>query len=69
MAKKQREFNDYKKKELEKLIDIYKVINTPNYLMLIINTNAIHNELDNFKAIILANYKNLFIDNLLLLLF
>ncbi|RGB40898.1 hypothetical protein C1646_752773 [Rhizophagus diaphanus] len=67
--KNKESLNDYKKKELEELIGIYGVANAPNYLMLIIDANTICDEWDNFKAIILANYKNLLIDDLLPLLF
>ncbi|GES83200.1 zinc finger protein 862-like [Rhizophagus clarus] len=61
--------NDYGEKELEELIDFYGVANEPNYPIPIIDADAIRDEWDNFKAIILANYRNLSIDDLLPLLF
>ncbi|RIA81287.1 hypothetical protein C1645_837242, partial [Glomus cerebriforme] len=62
--KNKESLNDYGKKELEKLIDFYGVANKPNYPMPIINANAICDEWNNFKAIILANYENLSINNI-----
>ncbi|RIA98000.1 hypothetical protein C1645_750987, partial [Glomus cerebriforme] len=67
--KNKESLNDYSEKELEKLIDFYGVANESNYSMPIINADTIHDEWDNFKAIILANYENFSIDDLLLLLF
>ncbi|RIA80068.1 hypothetical protein C1645_793301, partial [Glomus cerebriforme] len=67
--KNKESLNDYGKKELEELIDFYGVANEPNYPMPIIDADAICDKWDNFKAILLANYENLFIDDLLPLLF
>ncbi|GBC06897.1 hypothetical protein RclHR1_07120010 [Rhizophagus clarus] len=67
--KNNKSLNDYEEKELEKLIDFYGVANEPNYPIPIIDADTIHDEWDNFKAIILANYRNLSIDDLLPLLF
>jgi len=67
--KNQESLIDYGEEELEELIDFYGVTNEPNYPIPIIDADAIRDEWNNFKAIILANYKNLSIDNLLLLLF
>ena len=67
--KNKENLNDYGEKELEELIDFYGVANEPNYPIPIINTDAICNEWDNFKAIILANCETLSIDDLLPLLF
>ena len=61
--------NDYGEEELEELIDFYGIANEPNYPIPIIDADAIRDEWDNFKAIILANYKNLSVDDLLPLLF
>jgi hypothetical protein len=61
---------DYGEEELEKLINIYGIIaKEPNYPMPIIDADAIRNEWDNFKAIVLANYEKLSTDDFLPLLF
>ena len=67
--KNQESLIDYGEEELEELIDFYGVTNEPNYPIPIIDADAIRDEWDNFKTIILANYENLSIDNLLPLLF
>lgn len=67
--KNKESLNDYGEKELEELIDFYGIANEPNYPMPIIDADAIRDEWDNFKVIILANYENLPINDLLPLLF
>ena len=51
------------------VIEFYGIANEPNYPMPIIDADAIRDEWDNFKVIVLANYKNLSINDLLPLLF
>ncbi|CAI2170374.1 13859_t:CDS:2 [Funneliformis geosporum] len=60
---------DYGEEELEKLINIYGIAKEPNYPMPIIDADAIRDEWNNFKAIVLANYDKLSTDDFFLLLF
>ncbi|CAI2165014.1 16952_t:CDS:10 [Funneliformis geosporum] len=62
----------YDEEELEKLINIYGIAKESNYPMPIIDADAIRDEWNNFKAIVLANYDKLstddFLPNILILI-
>ncbi|CAI2190972.1 7142_t:CDS:2 [Funneliformis geosporum] len=69
ISKNKESLIDYSEEKLKKLINIYGIAKESNYPMPIIDANAICNEWNNFKAIVLANYVKLSTNDFLPLLF